>query len=215
MTTQTLTRVTLKTLDNYRAAAEQGVAAYRLGTHRLVGVVNGALRKSVYPRTAEVAPRATERMNDARETVSKFVLQRVDRVARNTERVIEAGAETAAGQVTRISRFATGIDNTFVANGLQTAAKLTMPGAKLGLTVSGKLAEGAAALAEAAAGPRARKPAAAPRAVRAPARRKAATTVKAVRRRAAKVAKTTKVEATQVGRAVRGAQKRVTEAAAA
>lgn len=212
MTTQTLTRVTLKTLDNYRAAAEQGVAAYRFGTHRLVGAVNGALRTRVYPRTAEVAPRATERMDDARETVSKFVLQGVDRVTRNTEKVIEAGAETAAGQVTRISRFASGIDNTFIANGLQTAAKLTMPGAKLGLTVSGKVAEGAAALAEAAAGPRARKPAAA---VRAPARRKTATTVKAVRRRAAKVAKTTKTEATKVGRAMRGAQKRVAEAVAA
>jgi hypothetical protein len=213
MTTQTLTRVTLQTLDNYRVAAEQGVTAYRLGTHRLVGAVNGALRKSVYPRTAEVAPRATERMNEARETVSKFVLHGVDRVARNTEKAIEAGAGTAAGQVTRISRFASGIDNPLVAGGLQRAAKLTMPGAKLGLTVSGKLAEGAAALAEAAAGPRARKPAAAAPAPTA--RRRATKAVKTVRRRAAKVAKATQAEAAKVSRSVRGAGKRVAAAAAA
>ena len=213
MTTQTLTRVTLKTLDNYRAAAEQGVVAYRLGTHRLVGVVNGALRKSVYPRTAEVAPRATERMNEARETVSKFVLQGVDRVTRNTEKAIEAGASTAAGQVTRFSRFASGIDNSLVASGLQTAAKLTMPGAKLGLTVSTKVAEGAAALAEAAAGPHARKAPAQPKA--APAPRRAKTTAKVVRRRATKVAKATQTEAAKVGRAVRRASKRVAEAAVA
>ena len=66
MTTQTLTRVTLQTLENYRAAATKGIAAYRVGGHRLVGAVNGALKNKVYPRTAKVVPRATHRMNEFR-----------------------------------------------------------------------------------------------------------------------------------------------------
>ena len=63
MTTQTLSHLTLQTLDNYRTAANQAVVAYRLGSHRLVNVVNATLENSVYPRTAKLAPKATRRMN--------------------------------------------------------------------------------------------------------------------------------------------------------
>jgi hypothetical protein len=222
MTTQSLSRITLQTLENYRAAATQGVVAYRLGGHRLVGAVNGALQDRIYPRTARIVPRATERMDEVRGSVSKFVVKGIDQVARNTEKAIEAGSHTAAAQVSRLAKLAAGIDNEVVANGLQSAARLTMPGAKVALVLSSKVAEGAAALADAAGGRRVRKvvrtAASAGRRQAAPATRKAKTAVKAVARRAAKVArpaKAAKAPAPKVQRAARAAKKAVAEAAAA
>lgn len=150
MTTQTLSHLTLETLKNYRSAATQAVVAYRLGGHRLVGVVNGALAHSVYPRTAKLAPRATDRMNKVRGNVSDIALKGIDQVAERAGKAIELSSATTAAQFTKAAAFATGIDNQIVAKGLQAAARLLMPGAKVALAVSSKVAEGADALVVAA-----------------------------------------------------------------
>jgi hypothetical protein len=208
MTSQTLSRVTLETLKNYRVAATQTVAAYRLGSHRLLDVVNGALKNSVYPRTAKMAPRVTDRMNEVRGSVSKIFVKGIDQVAERTEQVIELGSTTAATQVSKVAEFAAGIDNQILASGLQTAARLTMPGAKLGLVLSGKVAEGAHALADAAGGRSVRS------AVRkaTPIANKTKATVKSATRRATRSAKAPMAKAQ---RAVRGAKKAVRRAVAA
>jgi hypothetical protein len=220
MTTQTLSRVTLQTLENYRAAATQGVVAYRLGGHRLVGVVNGALENTVYPRTARIAPRATDRANEVRGTVSEFVEKGIDQIARNTEKVIAMSSDTAAAQVSRLAKFADGIENTVVAEGLQTAAKLTMPGAKVALVLSTKVAEGAQALADVAGARRVRKAArsaaAGTQRRAAPVARKAKAATQATTRRVTRAAtKAVKAPATKVQRTARRAKKQVAEAVAA
>ena len=221
MTTQTLTRVTLQTLENYRAAATKGIAAYRVGGHRLVGAVNGALKNKVYPRTAKVVPRATHRMNEFRGNFTSVVEKGIDRIARSSEKAVEMSSHTAAAQVTRLSRFAHGVDNEMFANGLQAASRLTMPGAKVALALSSRVAERASALADAAGVRRAKK--AAPKAARKPvagARRKAAAgsrqakaVVKTATRRVAKVAKTPKAQAAKPARAARSAKPKAAAAA--
>jgi len=150
MNTQTLNDVTLETLDNYRTAATQAVVAYKLGGHRLVSVVNSALANSVYPRTARLAPRATVRLDEVRGNLSEVVTKGIDQIADRTVKAIESGSTAAAVRLNKVSRFAAGIDNPIVANGLQSAARLTMPGANVALLVSSKVAEGANALADAA-----------------------------------------------------------------
>ncbi len=201
MKNQYLSHVTLETLENCRAAASRSVLAYRSGGRRLIGAVNGALEHSVYPRTARLAPRATALMNEVRGNVSQIVIKGLDQAATSAATAIEFGANTAGTQVNKLARFAAGVDNPVVAHGLQTAARLTMPGAKVALAISGKVAAGAIALAD-AAGARpvrraARQAAAAPRRVvkRAPqaakaplakARRIGRATKKAVARRAAR-----------------------------
>jgi hypothetical protein len=150
MTTQTLSGVTLQSLENYRTAAAQAVVAYRIGGRRLVRVVDGALKSNVYPRTATLAPRATERMNDVRGSVAEAVVNGIDQIAERAERVIEAGSSSAAAQVAKLAKFTAGIDNEAVANGLRTVARLTMPGAKVALAVSSRVAAGASALADGA-----------------------------------------------------------------
>jgi hypothetical protein len=211
MTTQTLSRVTLATLENYRTAATQAVVAYRSGGHRVVGVVNGALQKSLYPRTAKLAPRATDRMDEVRGNVSDIFEKGIDEVAERTEKAIELGSTTAAAQVTKLAKFAAGIDNEVVANGLQTAARLTMPGAKVALVVSSKVAEGAKALAE-AAGARplrraVRTAAAGVKRRAAPVARQAKTAMKKTTQRAAKATRAAKAPLAKARRAVARAAK--------
>ena len=150
MNNQTLSHVTLQTLTNCRTAANQAVAACRLGSHRLVGALNRTLEHSVYPRTARLAPHATRRLDGVRGNVSAVVVKGIDQFAVRTGKVIELGSSAAATQVHNVARLAAGVDNDIVASGLQAAARLTLPGAKVALVVSGKVADGATALANAA-----------------------------------------------------------------
>jgi hypothetical protein len=150
MSAQYLSHVTLETLENYRTAAARSVVACRSGGRRLIGAVNGALEHSVYPRTAKLAPRATEFMDGVRGNVTQIVIKGLDQTAARAETAIEFGAHTAGTQVNKLARFAAQVDNAVVASGLQTVARLTMPGAKVALAISGKVAAGAIALADAA-----------------------------------------------------------------
>ena len=150
MNTQTLNDVTLETLKNYRIAATQAMVAYRLGGHRLVSAVNNVLANSVYPRTAGLAPRATVRMDEVRGNISEVVVKGIDEIADRTVKAIESGSTAAVAQLSKVSEFAAGIDNQIVANGLQAAARLTMPGANVALVVSSKVAQGANKLADVA-----------------------------------------------------------------
>ena len=197
MTTQYLSHVTLETLENYRTAAARSVVACRSGGRRLIGAVNGALEQRVYPRTAKVAPRVTEFMNGVRGDVTQIVIKGLDQTAARAETAIEFGAKAAGTQVNKLARYAARVDNPVVADGLQTVARLTMPGAKVALAISGKVAAGAIALADAAGA----------RPVRSSAR-KAFATIPAPRRvakRAAQVAKAPLAKARRVGRAAKKA----------
>jgi hypothetical protein len=151
MSAQYLSHVTLETLENCRTAAARSVVAYRSGGRRLLGAVNGALEQRVYPRTAKLAPRAAEFMNDLRGNVNQIVIKGLDQTAARATTAIEFGAYTAGTQVNKLARFASKVHNPAVTNGLQTMARLTMPGAKVALAISGKVAAGAVALADAAA----------------------------------------------------------------
>ncbi len=131
MSAQYLSHVTLETLENCRTAAARSVVACRSGGRRLLGAVNGALQRSVYP-------------------VTQIVIKGLDQTAARAETAIEFGAYTAGTQVNKLARFASKVHNPAVANGLQTMARLTMPGAKVALAISGKVAAGAVAWADAA-----------------------------------------------------------------
>lgn len=204
MTTQALTDLTLETLDNYRVAATQAVAAYRAGGYRLVEAVNGAVESQIVPRTAKVAPAVAERMDEVRGSVNAIVVKGLDAVVERTEAAIERSSEFAAAQLSKVAGFAAEIDNQMIVGGLDTAARLSMPVARFGLVVSGKVAEGATSLADVAGAHPVKK-----------AVRKAASTA---RRRATPVARRAKAEVKtavkRAGRAAGRARKAVAQATA-
>ena len=61
-------------------------------------------------------------------------------------------APVAGPVVDVVAAFAAGIENPIVANGIQAAVRLSMPGAQVARVVSGKLGDGAEALSRVAAG---------------------------------------------------------------
>ena len=151
MTVQTLSSVTLETIENYRQAATLAVDAYRAGSLRLIGAVNGGI-DSVYSRTGKVAPQLTKTVAQLRGDLSDIIVKGVGEVASRTDKVIEASSETAVVGVTKVAKFSARIDNPIVANGLEAAVRLSLPGAQVARTVSAKVAVGADVLARVAAG---------------------------------------------------------------
>lgn len=173
MSTQTLSRITMETMANYRAAATQVVAASAAGSRRLVRVMDNTVRSQVVPTAAKLAPKAGERIDTVRGDVSRLAEQGIEQFAARAEQTIVRSSELATAQVSKWSDLASDVGNAYVAQGLDAAARLTLPAAQLALAVSGKVAQGATQLADVAGAHPVAKP------VRRAARKAAATAKKA------------------------------------
>ena len=139
----------------------------------------------------EVAPRAQAKMKEA-----LYDIATSNPLAMfGSDKVIDASSEAAVVGVTKVAKFTAGIDNAIVVGGLETAARLSLPGAQVARTVSAKVAEGADKLARAASGKGAVRKAAAS------AKKAAATT----QRKLVRKAKTVKTAASRKAAAPRKA----------
>lgn len=127
----TLTHVTLNTVEQCRSAATQVVKAYRLGSHRVIGQV--------------------KTRNERVSALTRLAAKGVDQVADRSEQLIDISAKTTATQISKASKFANGIDNPLLANGLEAASRLSLPSALAVLAVAGKAAAGADSLVKAVA----------------------------------------------------------------
>lgn len=152
MTIQTLSTVTLETIENYRHAATLAVGAYRTGSNRLIGAVNVGLEENLYSRTGKIAPQLTKRLIRVRGGLTNILVKGVDTVGTRTEQAIEVGSGTMAKGVTQVAEFAAGIENRAAANSIDAVVRLTMPGAQIARTLSAKVVEGADKLSRVAAG---------------------------------------------------------------
>ncbi|MCK7498985.1 MAG: hypothetical protein MZW92_57055 [Comamonadaceae bacterium] len=73
---------------------------------------------------------------DKGDTVAGTFGRGIDEVADRAVKLVDYGTDTAATQVAKMADMAAGVDNTLLANGLFTAARITLPGAKVALAVS-------------------------------------------------------------------------------
>ena len=218
MTQATLSTVTLATIENYRHAASLAVKAYRTGSNRLIDAVNTSIEANVYSRTEKVAPQLTAKLAEVRTGLTDIMVKGIDSVSTGSDKAIEASSSTAAQGVAKVAKFAAGIDNRVVANGIDAVVRLSMPGAQIAKTVSAKVAEGADTLSRVAAGKQA-QPAHAVKAVKKAAVaakrhvvRKAAATQKTVSKKAVAV----KTQATAVAqKSVAGAKRKLAKVSAA
>lgn len=217
MTRQTLSAVTLETVATASKAAERAVGAYRAGGHRLVAVIQQRVTAPTADRTQPYAPRLAAALRRTGTQAGGLADKGIDAVSNRTEQVIGATAAGVAAQVRRVAQLAEGVDNRVLANGLDAAARVALPGAQAALALTTRLADGAEKLSKAAGvkpARAARKPgrAAATQAKAKPARRAVAPapTAQAVKAVKAGVAQARKATA----KSVRGAKAAVTEAAA-
>jgi hypothetical protein len=146
MTQATLRTVTLETLANYRQVAEQAVVAYRSSGLRLLAVMEKGIDRTATRGAERVAPQLAAALRRTSGKFSSVAAKGIDTVSTQTERAIEMGSKGVTQQVSRVADIVEGIENKYVATGLQAAARLSLAGAQAALTLSGKLAEGAVKL---------------------------------------------------------------------
>ncbi len=172
MTQSTLRTVARETVSNYLQVAEHAIGAYRASGHRLLAMMSRNLDRG----TRRIAPQLAEVVSQTSSKVTAVAAKGIDTVSARTERVIGRSAAGVNAQIDRVADLARGIENRYVATGLQTAARFSLTGAQAALTVSEKLAAGADKLAQAVGGKHLRGTKAMAR---------ASTAVKAARRAAA------------------------------
>ena len=154
MTQVSLSAVTLKTVANYRIAAEQAVDAYRLGGHRLIKAAQQGVDLAAQRGAEPYVPGLAAALRRAGDNMGDYAGKGVDAVSDGTERAIVMSANGVSSQVKRVAKLAHGVDNRVVARSLQAAARISLPGAQVALTLSERVAAGADKLAQVAAGPR-------------------------------------------------------------
>jgi hypothetical protein len=152
MSQTTLRNVTLETVANYRQVAEHTVGAYRASGHRLVEVMT----RNVDRGTRRIAPRLAEALRQTSTKVGDVAARGIDSVSTQTERVIDLGSTGVSTQIDRVADLVEGIENRYIATGLQAAARISLTGAQAALTLSEKLAAGVDKLATVVGGKRAR-----------------------------------------------------------
>ena len=207
MTQTNLRSVALKTVANYRQAAEHAVGAYRVGGHRLLSVITRRLNQAAARSAGRFAPRLAAALQRANSNVGSVAGKGLEMVSTGTERVIELSSAGVTAQVSRVAKLAGGVENSMVANGLDAVARISLPSAQLALTLSQKIADGADKLETVAAGKPAVRAKAQAKTRRQPAPRSAAASRTGTRKAAKPTAKATEKnvvdEAAKVVRAVK------------
>lgn len=154
MNQTSLRTVTLKTIANYRQAAEAAVGAYRVGGQRLLTVISQRFDQAAKLSAGRFAPRLANLLHRANGNVASMAGKGLDMVSNGTERVIEVSSTGITTQFSRVAKLASGVDNGIFASSLNTVARISLPGAQAALVLSQKIADGADKLETAAAGKR-------------------------------------------------------------
>ena len=98
--------------------------------------VEAALRKSV----GVIIPLGNQDLDGS--VAINLGAKGIDRVSARTERVIELGSAGVSAQVSRVATLVEGIENRYIATGLQAAARISLTGAQAALTLSERLVAG-------------------------------------------------------------------------
>jgi len=143
MTQTSLRTVTLETVDNYRQVAEHAIDAYRAGGHRLLSMMSRSVDRAAARGAERIAPRWAAALRKTSSKVTGVAAKGIDSVSAQTERVVELGSAGVSAQVSRVATLVEGIENRYIATGLQAAARISLSGAQAALTLSERLVAGA------------------------------------------------------------------------
>ncbi len=152
MSANTLQDTTLKTVANYRRTALAAVGAYRNGSLRLINGLQKRVDRAADDGERRGAPTLSKSLRSNTYRVTGMAVQGVERLSGGAERVIDKGADGLLRRVDRVAEMVDGVQSPRVARGLNSVARISMPGARVALTVSQALADSAQHLARLAAG---------------------------------------------------------------
>lgn len=183
MSEASLRAMTLETVDHYRQAAEQAISAYRAGGHRLLGLMSRNVERATERGAERFAPQLAAALRRTSDKMAGAAAKGIDAVSARSEQVGEAGSAGVGERLGRAAEFVEGLEVSYLAGGLQAAARASLTGARVALGLSQALMTGAERFAAPVAAPKAA-------ARRAPVRRATKKTVHGAAKPAKKVART-------------------------
>lgn len=140
MTQATLRTIALATVANYSHVAGTAVDAYRRGGHRLIAAMQRRIDRAAALGAQVLVPQFATVVRRASEQMGAFAVKGVDALSSGTERAIELGAAGVTAQVERVAGIAERLDGSAFADGIDAAARISLPGAKAALKVSERVA---------------------------------------------------------------------------
>ena len=102
MTTPSLCTVTLKTVANYRHAAERTLRAYRSGSQRLIAVVRDGVDQAAQRGAEPYVPALAAAVRRAGDNLGQLAHQGLDAVSERSSRAIAVSADSMTTQVQRV-----------------------------------------------------------------------------------------------------------------
>ncbi len=152
MTQTTLRALSLETVANYRQAAEKTISAYRASGHRLLGLMNRNVERAARRGAERVAPKLAAALRRTSEQFAGAAAKGLDVLSARSEKMVGQGSAQISEGLGRVADLVEGIENRYLANGLQAAARFSLTGARAARSLSKTLATGADKLSAAAEG---------------------------------------------------------------
>ncbi len=144
MTTQTLSAVAIRTIDQYNEAGKTLAASYRTGVRRLLDLASSGtsalLEKNSLPLVTE---EAKARLLGVQQKYHGFLVERVEADTNTAVSVMNYVAATSVSNIESVASRAAKIESPVATSLLSGIETLHMPLAKLSADIADKIAEGA------------------------------------------------------------------------
>lgn len=141
MSTQSLSAVSLETINLYANAAKAIVGAYRVGTTRTLRGLKGRLASGLNSDSVQISDSLKSSMLAAEQQIASLVHGGVEAAASAYERAIEAAATAATTGVNRVAAAASQLQNGLPGTTAEALIALQMPGAQLSRDMAARVAE--------------------------------------------------------------------------
>lgn len=151
MSTQSLSAVSLETINLYANAAKAIVGAYRAGTTRALQGLEGRLAAGLNSESLQISASLKNSLLAAEQQLASLVHGGVEAAATAYERAIEAAATAATTGVSSVAAAGSQLQSRLPGNTAKALITLQIPGAQLSRDVAARVAEAAQQVADRAA----------------------------------------------------------------
>jgi hypothetical protein len=146
MTSTTLSSVTTDVIHAYGETARNVVRATRVGSQRLVGLVDQGVERAVRPLGARLNPTLKANLVSTRERVNGYTLKGIELTTGGAETMVHTAVDLASNGVKRLAAGAMSVDQMLGTHALDQLSRAVLPGAVALHGVVGRIEQGSARL---------------------------------------------------------------------
>ena len=148
MSNQTLSAVSLETINLYANAAKSIVGAYRAGSSRALQGLEGRLATGLNSERVQISESLKTSLLAAEQQIAAIIRGSYEGASSAAERVIEAATSVATTGVNTVSAATSQVQAGLPGNAAEALFTLQMPGAQLSRDVAARVADAAQKVAD-------------------------------------------------------------------